>query len=106
MAATVLVPTGTTVDDLDSVLPWMQRLAELKVSASFVLNRANSRTISYRRARSALVAVASLCPIEIPLMEDIHANADKGLTPLDLDRVKGVEPLTGVWYHAARQAGL
>jgi chromosome partitioning protein len=96
-ATIVLVPTGTTRDDLDSVLPWMKELLEAKVRASFVLNRVNRRTTSFAKSRARLIRVGPVCPIDIPALEEIHSQSDNGLTVLDLVKSKGHEPMEGLW---------
>ena len=93
----VLVPTGTTRDDLDSVLPWMKELLEAKVRASFVLNKVNRRTNSFAKARSRLIRIGPVCPIDIPALEEIHSQSDNGLTVLDMVKSKGHEPMEGLW---------
>lgn len=102
-ATIVLVPTGTTRDDLDSVLPWMHELLEAKLRASFVLNKVNRRTTSFIRSRARLLKVGPVCPIEIPALEEIHAQSDNGLTVLDLTKSKGQEPMEGLWTFASRE---
>ncbi len=101
-ATIVFVPTGTTRDDLDSVLPWMQQLLDANLRASFVLNKVNRRTISFDKARSKLMKVGPICPIEIPALEEIHSQSDNGLTVLDLTKSKGHESMEGLWTYASR----
>jgi chromosome partitioning protein len=102
-ATIVFVPTGTTRDDLDSVLPWMHQLLDAKLRASFVLNKVNRRTISFDKARGKLMKVGPICPIEIPALEEIHSQSDNGLTVLDLTKSKGHEPMEGLWTYARRE---
>jgi chromosome partitioning protein len=96
-ATIVLVPTGTTRDDLDSVLPWMKELLEAKVRASFVLNKVNRRTNSFAKSRTRLIRIGPVCPIDIPALEEIHSQSDNGLTVLDMVKSKGHEPMEGLW---------
>ena len=103
MPTIVFVPTGTTRDDLDSVLPWMHQLLDAKLRASFVLNKVNRRTISFDKARGKLMKVGPICPIEIPALEEIHSQSDNGLTVLDLTKSKGHEPMEGLWTYARRE---
>jgi chromosome partitioning protein len=102
----VLVPTGATQDDVDSVTPWMRTLTGAKVSASFVLNRANRRVKSYEAVRTKLLAVGKLSPVEIPMLEDIHVSAGKGLAVPDLLSKKTGETFDALWHYVAREAGL
>jgi chromosome partitioning protein len=103
-ATIVLVPTGTTRDDLDSVLPWMKELLEAKVRASFVLNKVNRRTNSFAKSRTRLIRVGPVCPIDIPALEEIHSQSDNGLTVLDLVKSKGHEPMEGLWMFTQQEA--
>lgn len=102
----VLVPTGATQDDVDSVTPWMQTLAVSKVSASFVLNRANSRVNSHKAMQTRLLAAGQLCPVVIPLLEDIHLSAAKGLAVPDLISRRHQETFVALWSYVAREVGL
>ncbi|WP_439548896.1 ParA family protein [Falsiroseomonas sp.] len=102
----VLVPTGATQDDVDSVTPWMQTLAGAGVSASFVLNKANRRVKSYESVRTKLLKAGALCPVEIPMLEDIHVSAGKGLAVLDLSNKKTAETFDALWAYVARAVGI
>jgi chromosome partitioning protein len=102
----VLVPTGATQDDVDSVTPWMRTLSDAGVPASFVLNKANRRVKSYDAVRTKLLKAGSLCPIEIPMLEDIHVSAGKGLAVLDLSSRKANETFEALWAYVSRAAGM
>ncbi len=102
----VLVPTGATQDDVDSVTPWMRTLTEAGVPASFVLNKANRRVKSYEAVRTKLLKAGSLCPVEIPMLEDIHVSAGKGLAVLDLSNRKTNETFDSLWAYVARVIGM
>jgi len=102
----VLVPTGATQDDVDSVTPWMRMLTQANIPASFILNKANRRVKSYEAVRTKLLQVGALCPVEIPLLEDIHVSAGKGLAVPDLSSQKTGETFDALWAYVARVAGL
>ncbi|WP_082012927.1 ParA family protein [Belnapia sp. F-4-1] len=102
----VLVPTGATQDDVDSVTPWMRTLTEAGVPASFVLNKANRRVKSYEAVRTKLLKAGALCPVEIPMLEDIHVSAGKGLAVLDLSNKKTNETFEALWAYVSRAAGM
>ncbi|WP_159994598.1 ParA family protein [Roseomonas sp. 18066] len=102
----VLVPTGATQDDVDSVMPWMATLASAEVKAAFILNKANRRTKSYESIRAKLLQGGALCPIEIPLLEDIHVSAGKGLGVLDFNRGRANDTFEALWSYVAREASL
>jgi chromosome partitioning protein len=102
----VLIPTGATQDDVDSVTPWMRTLTEADIRASFVLNRANRRVKSYETIRTKLLQVGALCPVEIPLLEDIHVSAGKGLAVPDFAKAKASETFDALWAYIVREAGI
>ncbi len=102
----MLVPTGATQDDLDSVTPWMRMLLAAEVRASFVLNKANRRVRSYETIRTKLLQAGSLCPVEIPTLEDIHVSAGKGLAVPDFARAKASETFDALWAYVSREAGV
>jgi chromosome partitioning protein len=104
-ASFVLVPTGYTLDDLDSVMPWMKVVTEFGPKAAFCINRANRRTTIFAKSRARLLKVGSVCPVEIPLLEDIHAHAESGLAVLDIAKSRALEPLEAVWDYVRREAG-
>jgi chromosome partitioning protein len=102
----VLVPTGATQDDVDSVTPWMRTLTKSEISASFVLNKANRRVKSYEIVRTKLLQAGPLCPVEVPMLEDIHVTAGKGLGVLDIPNKKTTDTFEALWAYVARAAGL
>lgn len=93
----ILVPTGQSDDDLDSVRPWMRFLRKTRSEAAFVLNRVNPRTRSFTEAKSILVTDGRVCPIEIPTYEDISNASSQGVGTLELKDGKGREYVAGVW---------
>ena len=102
----VLVPACATQDDIDSVTPWMQTLLKAGVACSFVLNRTNRRVKSYEIVRTRLLRAGQLCPVEIPMLEDIHVSAGKGLAVQDLSNKKTSETFEALWIYVARAVGL
>jgi chromosome partitioning protein len=105
-AALVLVPCGPTQDDVDSAAPWMRTMAEAGVKAAFVLNRANRRTRSYEMMRAKLLQAGPVCPVEIPLLEDIHLSGAQGLGVLDVRGAKAGPTFDSLWTYVSREAGL
>lgn len=102
----ILIPAVCTQDDVDSVAPWVRVLASKGFRCSVVLNRANRRTTSYARMRGVLVKASSVCPTELPQLEDIHVPASKGLTLLDYSKSRGIEPFEEIWAYVRREVGL
>ncbi len=102
----VLVPSGATQDDVDSVAPWMRTLMEADIRAAFVLNKANRRVRSYETIRTKLLQVGALCPVEIPMLEDIHVSAGKGLAVSDFAKAKASETFDALWAYVAREASI
>jgi len=102
----ILVPAVCTQDDIDSVAPWIKALGGRGLNFAVVLNRANRRTSSFARMRGALVKAGSVCPTELPQLEDIHVPSIKGLTLLDYSKSRGIEPFEEVWAFVRREIGL
>ena len=106
-ASLIVVPAVCTQDDIDSVIPWIEILKQRKThKAVIVLNRANRRTTSFARIRGRLIKIADVCPVEIPLLEDVHVPSSKGLTLLDYTKSRGQEPFEEVWAYIKRQINL
>jgi len=105
-ATLTVVPTGSTDDDLDSVIPWMKTLLAGGIRAEFVLNKVNARTRSFTAATARLNKAGRICPVNIPQLEDIHMPNGRGFVPLDFDRAKAIEPLDAVWTYLRREVGL
>jgi chromosome partitioning protein len=102
----VLVPTGATQDDIDSCAPWMRTLTNGGIKSAFVLNKANRRTKSYEAIRAKLLQSGPLCPVEIPLLEDIHISSGKGLAVADVSRSKAADTFNTLWSYTRREVGL
>jgi chromosome partitioning protein len=102
----VLLPTSASTDDLESVVPYWETLANSGAKGEFVLNKANRRTRSFATARSALNRHGRVAPVEIPLLEDIASPFASGLAVVDYDRSKGGEVMQDVWRHVRREIGL
>ena len=102
----VLIPTGTSVDDLDSVVPWMRALVDRSVKAAFCMNKVNTRTNSFGKAKGRLLKVGSVSPVEIPTLEDIHVPAANGLAVLDHVKARGLESFESLWDYVKREVGL
>ena len=102
----VLVPTGTSVDDLDSVVPWMRALVDRSVKAAFCMNKVNTRTNSFGKAKGRLLKVGAVSPVEIPTLEDIHVPAANGLAVLDHVKARGLESFESLWDYVKREVAL
>jgi chromosome partitioning protein len=101
-----LVPTGATQDDVDSAVPFMVTLSKAGLRAAFVLNKANRRVKSYETIRTKLLQAGALCPVEIPMLEDIHVSAGKGLAVPDFAKAKASETFDALWAYVAREGGV
>jgi chromosome partitioning protein len=102
----ILIPAVCTLDDVESVAPWVNALSSKGFRCLIVLNRANRRTTSYARMRGVLVKAGPVCPTELPQLEDIHVPSMKGLTLLDYSKSRGIEPFEEVWAHVRREIKL
>jgi chromosome partitioning protein len=102
----VLVPTGASVDDLDSVVPWMRALVDRSVKAAFCMNKVNPRTNSFGKAKGRLLKFGPVCPVEIPTLEDIHVPAANGLAVLDHVKARGLGSFESLWDYVKREVML
>jgi len=93
----IIIPSGQSDDDLDSVCPWMRFVKKGGNAAAFVLNRVKPHARSFVDAKSTLVSNGRVCPIEVPDYEDITFTASRGIGLLELKRGKGSNYMTGVW---------
>ncbi|MFC3126208.1 division plane positioning ATPase MipZ [Pseudoroseomonas globiformis] len=98
----VLVPCQQTQDDVDSVVPWMKKLANAR-KAAFVMNRSNRRAKSFGAIRAKLLAAGDLCPVEVPQLEEIPLAAGKGLGVMDLSRPHSAETFEALWSYILRR---
>ena len=105
-ASFTLVPTGVSDDDIESVTPWMQTLQVRGVRAEFLMNKVNVRTRSFVQASADLNRVARVCAVSIPLLEEVHTPHKQGLTPLDYEKGKALQPLEAVWTYLRREVAL
>lgn len=106
IADLILVPAVCTQDDVESVAPWVKALVGKGFACSVVLNRANRRTTSYARMRGMMIKAGSVCPTELPQLEDIHVPSIKGLTLLDYSKSRGIEPFEEIWAYVRREVRL
>jgi len=105
-ASLILVPTGQSDDDLDSVRPWMRFVRKTGKDAAFVLNRVKPRARSFTEAKTLLVRDGCVCPIEIPDYEDIVFTSSRGIGLLELKGGKGQEYISGVWSFVRAEIGI
>src|SRR5215212_6106621 len=49
------------------------------------------------------VKAGSVCPTELPQLEDIHVPSTKGLTLLDYSKSRGIEPFEEIWAYVRRE---
>lgn len=103
----IIVPTSTSSDDLDSVIPWLQSLTEQpSITPQVLMNRVNRKARAFEPARNRLMAVARVIPSEVPLYEDVQTTHAQGLTVLDIRGAKGADAFHGLWLHVRREIGL
>jgi len=102
----IVVPAVCTQDDVDSVAPWVEVLMKRGLKPVIILNRANRRTTSFSRFRGKYLQVADVCPVEIPLLEDVHVPASSGLTLHDYDKSRGQEYFRDIWSYVSRRMDL
>jgi chromosome partitioning protein len=102
----VLVPTGVSRDDTNSVGRWMDLVQGLQRPAAFVLTRVNRRAKSFLEAKRRLAAVGRTLPIEVPLFEDFNLAADTGTGIMEIRGASGADDIHALWLCIAREMGL
>jgi chromosome partitioning protein len=102
----VLIPTGPQFTDRESTKPWMTVIRGRTQKVAFVLNRVNRQTRSLRDAKMDLLGVGKLCPVEIPLYEDIHLQQEPGFSVAEIADAKGYEELLAVWNFVKAEMGM
>jgi chromosome partitioning protein len=102
----VLVPTTQGTPDVVSVIEWMGFLRREGIRASFLMNRTQRTYASFREARSALLKVGPLCPMDVRQLEDIQSTHKFGVGICEIRKAKGAEDIEGVWHHIRHEIGL
>jgi len=104
----VVVTTGATQNDLDSIVPWLRTLKSMNIKAIACLNRVNRREAMFLAAQTAIInSGATLCPIEVPVFANIHVPAMEGLTSIESGQsAKGGGAFKGVWASLKAELGL
>lgn len=106
LADLVIVPSGATVFDRRSAVPWMKLLRTYGKPAAFVLNRVKRRVTSLREAKSALIREGRLCPVEVPDLEDMHRVDEIGYSVLDVPGAAGAGECADLWHFIRNELGL
>lgn len=95
LSSVILVPTGYSWADRESVVPWMKTV-KAYAPAAFVLNRV--RTVkALVDARRDLNRTGLICPVEIPTYEDVWQAQEVGLSACEIDRAKGGQDIASIW---------
>ena len=103
----VLIPTGVSWDDTNSVSRWMDLVNGLQRPSAFVLTRVNRRARSLLEAKRRLAAAAGrTLPIEVPLFEDFNLSADTGTGIMEIRGASGADDIEALWLCIAREMGL
>jgi chromosome partitioning protein len=103
----VLIPTGVSRDDTNSVSRWMDLVSGLQRPSAFVLTRVNRRARSLLDAKRRLAAAAGrMLPIEVPLFEDFNLSADTGTGIMEIRGASGADDIEALWLCVAREMGL
>lgn len=103
----VLIPTGVSRDDTNSVSRWMDLVNGLQRPSAFVLTRVNRRARSLLEAKRRLAAAAGrTLPIEVPLFEDFNLSADTGTGIMEIRGASGADDIEALWLCIAREMGL
>jgi len=81
----VIIPSGTTDDDLSETLEWGRALAPMAKRVSFCLSAVDDKTDAYKLALKKMIPVCNVLPVPIPRLTMIPKDSGIGLTVLDYD---------------------
>lgn len=99
----IIVPTGASSDDIDSVIPWAAMMRNMNKNVAFLLSKVKPRTVAFREAKTILIREGTLVPQEVPDYEDVHMMARSGLSVVEVAKTSGATELTSVWHFARRE---
>jgi chromosome partitioning protein len=113
----VIVPTGTTGDDLKQTLNWFNSISPLASRISFCLSAVEENTRSYRSAVPTLNKTGNVLAMPIPRLQIIPDSVELGLTVLDRDELsvtskersglgRARDALSSVWDTVRREVKL
>jgi chromosome partitioning protein len=88
------------------VIEFMGAIRKLGKPAAFVLTKVNRRAGSFLKAKQLLSAAGRLCPMEVPLYEDIGFAAEVGVGVSEIKGARGVDDVTAVWTFVKQELGL
>jgi len=102
----ILVPTQPSIDDTESVIEWMRYIRRFDRPAAFVLNKVRRSTNTFLEAKLHLNSAGRLCPIEVPLAEDMITAAKAGLGIMEIRKGAGSLEMDGVWRFIRAEMGI
>jgi chromosome partitioning protein len=102
----VVVPSGSSIFDTESVTEFMSLVDDVGKRGAFVLSKINRRTKQYQVARQRLNQAGTLCPIDVPLSADFEGVIELGASVLELKGARGAEDMAGVWTFVRKELGL
>ena len=102
----ILVPCRATIDDVDSVVPFMGLFRSHGAEATVVLNavKSNLGQARIKKHKARILAAGHLCPIEIADRVDYPGAAEDGLGVLEVKRAQAAaEEIMGLWDFVSTQ---
>src|SRR5690242_860792 len=106
LADFVVIPSGSSIFDTESVTEFMGLVDDVGKRGAFVLSKINRRTKQYQVARQRLNLAGRLCPIDVPLSADFEGVIGLGASVLELKGARGAEDIAGVWAFVRKELGL
>src|SRR3954463_507381 len=102
----VVVPSGSSIFDTESVTEFMNLVDDVGKRGAFILSKINRRTKQYQVARQRLNLAGTLCPIDVPLSADFEGVIELGASVLELKGARGADDMAGVWTYVRKELGL
>jgi chromosome partitioning protein len=102
----VLLPTGTSGEDIDSLGKTIKALRLTSASFGVVLNRIKPKLVETATAKRTLAAAVSVAPKVLPDLTEIFRTFDAGVGVLELRGAKSTEAMWALWHYVSKNMGL
>lgn len=107
MADFVVVPTQTGIFDIETTVPWIEKVQRSKQDkVAFVMNRVNLRSSEVRDAQSYLNKKGRVCGVPIRDLTSVSRAMKTGHSVIDFGDEKAKQDFQDVWNWTSRELSL
>lgn len=99
----ILIPTGTTLEDLESTIIAVQMVLARRKPFAFVINRAKPRVREVVDARRKLSEAGEVVPVDLPDLAEVYRTYASGLGVQEVVGVKSAPDFAALWSFLARK---